>query len=46
MPENCGDTVTIPVIDGFEGSETATMLEMEADWQKGTIDITFMTRGY
>lgn len=46
MPENCGDTAIIPVIDGFEGSEKATMLEMEADWQRGTIDITFMTRGY
>lgn len=45
MPENCGDTAIIPVIDGFEGSEKATMLEMEADWQRGTIDITFMTRG-
>ncbi len=45
MPENCGDIVTIPTIDGFAGTEKAVMLDMEADWQKGTIDITFITRG-
>lgn len=45
MPENCGDITLIPVIDGFEGSEKANMVDMEANWQAGTIDVTFLTRG-
>lgn len=45
MPENCGDIATIPVIDGFPGSEKAVMIEMVADWKKGTIDIDFISRG-
>ncbi len=45
MPENCGDIVTIPAIDGFDSSTSAVMLEMDCNWQKGTVDITFFTRG-
>lgn len=45
MPENCGDITTIPAIDGFDSSTSAFMLEMESNWQKGTVDITFFTRG-
>jgi len=45
MPENCGDICTIPAIDGFDSSTSAVMLEMDCNWQKGTIDITFFTRG-
>jgi len=45
MPENCGDICTIPVIDGFDSSTSAVMLEMDCNWQKGTVDITFFTRG-
>jgi hypothetical protein len=45
MPENCGDLVTIPAIDGFDSSTSAFMLDMECDWQAGTVDITFFTRG-
>ena len=45
MPENCGDLVTIPAIDGFDSSTSAVMLEMDCNWQKGTVDITFFTRG-
>ncbi len=45
MPENCGDICTIPAIDGFDSSTSAVMLEMDCNWQKGTVDITFFTRG-
>ncbi len=45
MPENCGDIATIPAIDGFDSSTSAVMLEMDCNWQKGTVDITFFTRG-
>ena len=45
MPENCGDICTIPAIDGFDSSTSAVMLEMDCNWQKGTVDIKFFTRG-
>lgn len=45
MPQNIGFLCLIPTIDGFEGSEKASMIEMESDWGTGTVDINFSTRG-
>lgn len=45
MPENTGDLVTIPTFTNFDSSDKATILEMETDWNKGTTDITFISRG-
>ncbi len=45
MPENIGDLCLIPTIDDFEGTGTASIIEAEANWQTGTINLTFISRG-
>ena len=45
MPENVGCRVTVPTFSGFDGTDKAMIMEATADWNRGTIDLAFITRG-